>query len=261
MAEIEETSCPEADDGFLSGNDASPPTSICANERDVRAEFEGEVSTLDSQGTSCTLPSAQIVVEQPPLPPNIPVKPVPLRAGKVIKPYAEPNWSNVKKSVVDKYATERKRADSATEEAQWQNKELNKQRVEALEYVKASQTFMRASNKKLGSVAKKNIDHGINLKLQKKEIIDLKKQVTKLEGRLKAKKDEQDSVLLARIKDRDEKIATLQKEVKDTTARNRSEMGEWKASYTEHIKNDIEMANELARLKGGGVGEDDTGGG
>ena len=166
-------------DGLISENLATPPTTIHAPERGVAVDHE--LSTLDSQASLHTLSNTEIVViEQPPLPLSTSAKVVPLHSDMISKPYAEPNWNNVNKKVKEKYAAERKRADNAVKEAQWQNKELNTLRVEAHNYVKTSQAFMKNQQKKLGNVSRKAIVYGNGVAVRKNEINDLKKKITKL---------------------------------------------------------------------------------
>ena len=85
-------------------------------------------------------------------------------------------------STKEKYAAERKQADNAVEEAQWQNKELNTLRFEAQNYVKTSQAFMKSQQKKFGDVSRKAIVYGNDVAVRKNEIHVLKKKITKLGG-------------------------------------------------------------------------------
>ena len=68
------------------------------------------------------------------------------------------------------------------------------------------------------------ITYSNNLALQKNEASELKKRIAKMKGRLRAKKEKQDPVPQAIIKDHDNKITTLIKEHKNVILLNCAEM-------------------------------------
>ena len=161
------------------GDGDERPSPVCIHAspsapRDKATTF----STLNSHHPA-HLP--EIVGDAPPTPPVVPAKTIPINMNMMHKRLLEPSWETGQTKIKESFLNERKRADDAVAEAHAQNRRLNKLRVEYRNYVAASQSFMKAQQKKLNESPHK-VANGTNQVItMQKENSEMKKNMRKLE--------------------------------------------------------------------------------
>ena len=100
----------------------------------------------------------------PTAPPIIPVREINLDKTNITKKLVEPKWTNGHTKCASTFARERERTNVAVLQAQSQNQQLNRLRVEVKDYSALSQSFMKNQKKKFRTMSTKTVNLSLNMR-------------------------------------------------------------------------------------------------